>query len=1177
MITPGTTPGTTPLVTSPPAHDALAAADAQARARALDPRGSWLVQAPAGSGKTELLVQRILALLAIVDEPERIVATTFTVKAANEMRSRVMRALDDVRSGTAARSPHHAQTLALAAAALARDSERGWQLLAFPGRLDLGTLDALAARIAQQAPVASALGRLPPRDSEPQRLYIAAARTALQDAPATDVAWRAVLAHFDNDAGRIVNLLASLLARRDQWLPTIAHLRADAGRALLEAALASEVAEVLAQVRATIMAADDPDAATGGAPPLVEELHALMRYAADQRTDDAPFAALAAHAGLPAAHADALVHWRTLGDFLLTADDHGALRLVVNQRQGFPRIGKGAGSQDRRDAKERMERWLKRAAALGGLAPMVQRARSLPDPRYSEAARALIDALLEVLPRVVAQLTVVFAAEGACDFTEVTLRAIAALGHADVPSDVLLAHDLRIEHLLVDEFQDTSLGQMQFLARLTSGWNAGDGRTLFAVGDPMQSIYRFREADVRIFLNAVAQRRVGCVPVEALRLARNFRSQARLVDEVNALFPRIVAAQSPLQRAEVAFAAASAAVAATNDAMTFELARSVMDEAALVVRHVRAALDDGLHDVAILVRARNHLGAIHQALRQAGIAYQAVRLESLAERPVTLDLLWLVRALTQAADRHAWLAVLRAPWCGLALPDLLHVAEAAAGAGAPAIGAVVADAAIDAQLTPDGAARMVRLRAALRDALARRDLPLALRTRAAWFALAAPACYGGGAGGEVDLDAADAFFAMVARHERGGDLPDWDRFADAIARLNAEAPPDAMVRVKLMTLHAAKGLEFDAVILPGLARPSGKGDTPLLRWRARGERLLVASPRATADAEHDPIERYLRDVDHDDAQAELARLLYVGFTRARHRLHLVAHARSRYDDKTGKWQWKAPGKGTALATLWPALVERAPQPWEDEPGGADDGVDAYQDMPPLPLARLPLDFTLASAELQASVLALDAAAPAHRDDEAAPALAIALHADPVEPVYDWANATAAMIGTQVHAWLAQIAADGVAGWPPARVDALGTRVDVGLLTAGVPREALREARERVLLALRNTLADERGRWLLDHLHAHAAIEWALTAAAAQGVAHVVLDRSFIADGVRWIIDYKTSRHEGGGREAFLARERERHAPQLARYAHAVAQLDATPIRLALYYPLLGAFVPVDLP
>src|SRR3954468_7903565 len=111
-------------------------ADAADRERALDPRSSFIVQAPAGSGKTELLIQRVLRLLAGVERPEEILAITFTRKAAAEMRRRVLEALHAARAGVdPPEAPHKRLTFALAKAALARDRERGWRLLENPARL----------------------------------------------------------------------------------------------------------------------------------------------------------------------------------------------------------------------------------------------------------------------------------------------------------------------------------------------------------------------------------------------------------------------------------------------------------------------------------------------------------------------------------------------------------------------------------------------------------------------------------------------------------------------------------------------------------------------------------------------------------------------------------------------------------------------------------------------------------------------------------------------------------------------------------------------------------------------------------------------------------------------------------------------------------------------------------
>src|SRR5262249_3363240 len=145
--------------------------------------------------------------------------------------------------------------------------------------------------------------------------------------------------------------------------------------------------------------------------------------------------------------------------------------------------------------------------------------------------------LLVVLPRAAARVQLVFARRGVMDFNEATLVALRALDTEGGASDLLLALDTRIEHLLVDEFQDTSFAQCELLERLTAGWAPGDGRTLFLVGDPMQSVYRFRDANVRLFLEARARRRLGSVALEPLTLSSNFRSQRGLVDWVNRVFP----------------------------------------------------------------------------------------------------------------------------------------------------------------------------------------------------------------------------------------------------------------------------------------------------------------------------------------------------------------------------------------------------------------------------------------------------------------------------------------------------------------------------------------------------------------------------------------------------------------------------------------------------------------
>jgi hypothetical protein len=133
---------------------------------------------------------------------------------------------------------------------------------------------------------------------------------------------------------------------------------------------------------------------------------------------------------------------------------------------------------------------------------------------------------------------------------------------------------------------------------------------------------------------------------------------------------------------------------------------------------------------------------------------------------------------------------------------------------------------------------------------------------------------------------------------------------------------------------------------------------------------------------------------------------------------------------------------------------------------------------------------------------------------------------------------------------------------------LAVRVRTDLIGEGVAAGELDRAASDVMAVLHAIRADPRAQWVFDPAHAEQASEWALAGVDAGSVVHVTLDRSFVAGGVRWIVDFKTGRHEGAGTQAFLDRELDRYRPQLDRYARVVRALDPRPIRLGLYYPLV---------
>jgi ATP-dependent exoDNAse (exonuclease V) beta subunit len=1133
--------------------------DARARQAALDVTRSFIVQAPAGSGKTELLIQRYLALLARAQVPEEIVAITFTRKATAEMRARVLEALARANEDDPPAREHERTTRELARAALERDRAARWGLAENPNRLRIQTIDSLCHGLARELPLASGLGASPETVEDASELYAEAALRALAvlDSGRPEARHAAtVLRHLDNHVERARDLIAAMLAVRDQWLRSVIPARGRE-REALQAALENATRDALAQLCEI-------------APPEARAaLPSLAAYAANNLAaegTESPILACRGMSALPGAEREDLARWQGLAELLLTQD--GAPRRTVNARQGFPPAAQARGEERplRERAKAQFQALIERLAAHRSFLEQLHWTRSLPPPTYADSQWKVVEALMALLPIAVAELKVLFQERGHADFTEIAQRAVQALGEPESPTDLALALDYRIRHLLVDEFQDTSWSQYDLLARLTAGWEPGDGRTLFLVGDPMQSIYRFRKAEVGLFLRAWHEG-IGSLALERLVLRVNFRSTRAIVHWLNEVFARVLPdAEDPASGA-VPFVS-SVAPAQAPDGEPPRLHALASDdharEAQLAVQLVREALAETQSgNVALLVRARAHLAEIAPRLKRAGVRFQAIEIEQLGARPIVQDLLALARALVHPADRVAWLSVLRAPWCGLTLADL----EALAGHDHErTVLALMHDSAALARLSADGRQRLARVRAVLDAAIAeRRRGPFARRLEGAWLALGGPAC----AREPTDLEDAREFFRLIEALEEGGDLPALETLAERAAELYARSDtgPEA-ARVQLMTIHKAKGLEFDTVILPGLGRPPRRGDPKLLLWLerprvspvlglgrgkdAREEAELLLAPIREAGAQGDAIYDYLRRLETARDEHEAARLLYVAATRARSRLHLIGHAEVRAE------QPAKPRERSLLAHLWPAVAaqfERALQ------GARSENGSLLPAQPPAPAPHLLWRFP-SGWQPPAPPQAVAWRAPALLPHSASP------HS---EVEFSWASETAKRIGTVVHRFLQLIAQEGLAKWSDARLAALRPVFERELCRLGVPEAQTREAVARVEQALRACLAQPRGRWLLGE-QPEAASELRLTGVVGGEIVSVAIDRTFVDEtGVRWIVDYKVGPHEGGDLETFLDRERERYRPQLERYGALLRSMDPRPIRLGLYFPLLGGW------
>ncbi|MDH5753337.1 MAG: UvrD-helicase domain-containing protein, partial [Deltaproteobacteria bacterium] len=951
---------------------------------------------------------------------------------------------------------------------------------------------------------------------EPEDLYTEAARAVFQELEGSSPVSRALealLFHLDNRAATLERMLCSMLTRRDQWLR---HLSPDpkgdkdAGglRQRLERARAGVIREGLAEACRELtdaLKSTLPAGSGEGVEDSISLLAALMDHAATQAGggEGAPeLELLAGLQGLPPAEPEALPGWRALAGLLLTGT--GDWRKKLSRAQGFPvKDSSGAtpgGEAYLRRRKGEMEALLD--TLRENLNPeSLDAVRMLPDEKYTDGQWEILRALLVLLPRAVEHLGRAFAAAGQVDFIEVSRAALRALEGAGTAAGVTTGGSaggtagdtvgdagggtwgglaaVGIRHLLLDEFQDTSTSQHELVTRLTRGWSsAGDNPpTLFLVGDPMQSIYGFREAEVGLFLQA-RSRGIGGLRLEPLTLRVNFRSRRPVVNWVNEHFPAVLAPRESVAEGAVTFTPSEAFRGAESGGVSIHpvLYNTGTQEPAgqegpegedrrvrmarLVVRlAAEARRENPGGSVAVLVHARSHLTEIVPALRQAGISFQAVGIDPLASRPAVSDLLCLTRALLHPADRVAWLALLRGPLCGLLLSDLLRLCPAGEQGPEhlPLLNEALGDGALLEGISPDGRARLERVAGVLGEARQNRERRSLRRwVEGVWLALGGPA--GLLPGEELQ---AKAFLDHLENTFGGGQLPSRAELEAGLEKLYAPPDVNADGRLLLMTIHQAKGLEFDTVILPALERRSRPDDPPLLIWHERptgpsrngGEDPggLLLAPIGEKGGGEDSLYSYLKRLRRDKRSHEAGRLLYVGATRARERLHLLACCGVKDGALVN------PSANSPLHRLWGAFGPAAWKLLEQGPGGADSAgpgrvASELTDTPSRGnLRRLPSGWSLPAAP--AAVMAAQGEGFPSAEPEAEAGMPV------IE--FNWAGEVARHVGTLVHSLLQCAAQEGLERWTPGYARGLRESNRRALAALGTPEAQLEDALDRV--------------------------------------------------------------------------------------------------------------------
>jgi ATP-dependent helicase/nuclease subunit A len=1119
---------------------------------------SFIVEAPAGAGKTELLTQRFLKLLITVDAPEEVIAITFTNKAASEMKSRIMDSLIMAAAGELPPQSHKQITFHLGQAVLTRSTELKWNLLNTPSRLRIYTIDSLSANLARQMPLLSRFGTQPGVRDDPRPHYEEAAIRVIEhlEHEVYGAIVHDALQYFDNDTYRLTQLLSEMLAKRDQWLP---YTQSQQTAQDAEAALSS------------MISADIQTAADCLSLRYQEALMPIARFAASNLESKHPISQLLDWYAPIDIETTALTQWQAIADLLLTAG--GTLRKSLNKNMGLP------ATPESKPYKEALLAIIESLQQTNDAEAAIARLRTLPSPQQDKSTWQMIATLAQLLHIAVGELWLVFQAHGEVDFVEISQRALLALEDiTGSATDLALKLDYRIQHLLVDEFQDTSPSQIKLIQALTRGWQVDDGRTLFCVGDPMQSIYRFRKANVGLFLR-VAQQGIGNIKLKSLKLWRNNRSTPPVVEWVNHAFNAIFPSQDSISRGAIQYRP----FVATKDSQTVAGVtvhallseklnnshdeNSEEDEAVLptdirqleansiieIIQQTRAYKPDA--KIAVLVRARTHLTALVTELRRnhPALSFQAVEIEELANRQIVQDLLSLIYALHQRADRVHWLAILRAPWCGLTLADLHALV---ADDKHSTVLQLMQNEARVSQLSEDGQKRLLHVREVLLQALQHQGRQSVSRwLHGVWLMLGGADCLWDAG----DVRDVQAFFARIQALETAGQFSP-QQLAIEVEKLYAAPDAKADDSLQLMTIHKSKGLEFDTVILPGLDRKTGGNEQPLLLWEevpsdqkqqnSNAVDLVVAPyiPRGNMVQASNTVTPYdyLKMLEKERAAYEDARVLYVAATRAERCLHLLGAAKV---DAAGKVT--AP-KNTFLEMLWPIVQDQF---------STDKVIRPSANLAKHTISA-PNIATITLANFKPQLIRLNNTAMPNIFSQTTTPTTINN-----QLIEDDSDTLEANVGILTHLYLQLITENSPQNWSIAKLATLKNAIRRWFKQKAYDDATIALAAKRVHDLLATTLASKQGQWVLQN-RASAASELTIEFNNNQTAVKKIIDRTFIEDGIRWIIDYKSIALAEDSSETSLKAIATQYQAQLDDYA-SLFESQNLPIQKAIFFVSIG--------
>ena len=840
--------------------------DHQTRKKALG-QGSFIVQAPAGSGKTSLLVKRFLNRLLEVKSPKEVLALTFTNKAAAEMAQRLKEALE----GKSEDNEIKKIVEKISKHALKNKWDEG-----YIDSLMVMTIDKLALRLIKQTPILSSSGVNFLTDEDPDDLY----RETIRETITSNAENHLLFKYFDYDYHKLTEQLLALISKRDQWLPIVSGLLRSDDKNIEEIYGTYYTNELNIWVEEKIK----PNFTNED----LKELEIIVNYSADNKNID---------------RKDKLrssinyEFWFYIRDLILTKSGK-QIRKKIDTSSGFPATNVG---------KEIKERLLKLIELKINKFNILIDFFNVTHHKNIVDIYPLITPFCLLLIDMVTRLNEKFKERRIIDFTQIMGNAVEALRDTHLP----LILDQNISHILVDEFQDTNESQLIFIELLTQNFAGNPEKSFFAVGDPMQSIYRFRKAEVEIF-SRVQKNGISDLKLTSLFLKVNFRSNKNIIDWLNNSFSKAFPLIDDSDEGSVPYSSCESSnnnleggmelIALTCD--TKSKTAQYEAEALYVlnlIKDTRKSNPDA--SIAVLTRSKAHLSELITLInkKDTSIPIDAIEMSKILSNQTFQDILCLTKALFDFSDRTNWIAALKSPWCGLSINDLVLLFEKDHKS---LVWELINNIDNTSRLDKNSARRLRSFVEVIRENIQYRGrISHRYFVEGIWRQL----------NGEEsmvdsnDIQNIDLFLELLEEASEILSI-DFIKLERLIENKFISKTSIQKNSIKFLTIQKSKGLEFDHVIIPNLNKRTRNEESDLVLYDK--STLSIKNPGSDKN-----LHSYHAYKERKRLDNEKIRLLYVAMTRAKNKCYLIGTVKKEGD-------LVIPNSGTFMNILWPFFSDK---------------------------------------------------------------------------------------------------------------------------------------------------------------------------------------------------------------------------------------------------------------